>query len=91
MTQYGNTVQRQRLLLEAEKWAECVKNIHCHPLSSMWYDDRPQDTNNGKEHVMDIEYNSGIIERSKDGKHLHTFGKRKTGDELIDAYRKNTV
>ena len=47
MTQYDDTVERQRTLLEAEKWSVGVKAIHAHSISSMWYDDRPQDTSEG--------------------------------------------
>lgn len=90
MTQYDNEVERQRLLLEAEDWAMGVKSLHVHSFTSMWYDDRPQDTNNGKESVTDVEYNCGLIKRSKDGKHIHTFGKALKGDALIDAYVRNT-
>ena len=87
MTQYRNAVQRHLLLLEAEEWADSPKAIHTHRMSSMWYDTRPQDTEDS--HVTDIEYNSGLIVRSKDGKTIHTFGKRLTGDALIDSYRKH--
>ena len=48
MTQYNETVERQRLKLEAEDWALGVRSLHGHRLSSMWYDDRPQDTSEGK-------------------------------------------
>ena len=86
MTEHNEAVARQRLLLEAEEWATGIKDLHVHSLSSMWYDDRPQDTMYGKESVTDIEYNCGIIERHKDGKHIHTFGKALKGDELLDSY-----
>ena len=89
MTQYDDRVERQRLLLEAEKWAQSVKDIHVHGLSSMWYDDRPEDTADGK-YVTDTAYNSGLIERSKNGKIIHTFGEKLTGELLIREYeRKN--
>jgi len=90
MTQYDETVERQRLLLEAEDWAMGVKSLHVHCFTSMWYDTRPQDTNCGKENVTDVEYNCGLIKRSKDGKHIHTFGKALKGNALIDAYVRNT-
>ena len=89
MTEYKNTVNKQRLLLEAEEWSKGVKTIHTHRISSMWYDTRPEDTNDS--HVTDIEYNSGLVKRSKDGLHIHTFGKALTGDELIDSYRRSSV
>ena len=42
-------------------------------------------------HVTDTEYNSGLIVRTRDNKEICTFGIRKTGDDLIDAYQKGTV
>lgn len=86
MTEFNNRVERQRQKLAAEKWADVAKSIHTHRISSMWYDTRPQDTEDS--HVTDVEYNSGLIIRSKKGKTIHTFGKRLTGDALIDSYRK---
>jgi len=93
MTQYDETVERQRLLLEAEDWANGISSLHSHRLSSMWYDTRPQDTENGQ-YVLDKQYNGGEIERSiydTDGKDLgrFVFGKRLTGDDLISAYTKS--
>ena len=52
----------------------------------MWYDDRPQDTEDGS--VTDTSYNSGIIKRSKDGKVIHTFGEELTGKALVDKWQK---
>ncbi len=89
MSQYSALVEKQKLLIEAEKWAIEIKNLHCHSLSSMYYDDRPQDTD-GKS-VMDIQYNGGWIERWQEGKHIHTFGKKLDREELIDAYGKSQV
>ena len=54
MTQYEDRVEQQRQKLAAEEWANGVKCIHAHSLSSMWYDDRPQDTAEGKS-VVDKE------------------------------------
>ena len=36
MTEYDNAVERQRVLLEAEKWAEQPQSIQVHGLTSMW-------------------------------------------------------
>ena len=85
MTQYTKEVENVRLAREAEEWAEGVSQVHAHSLSSMWYDNRPEDTANGKS-VTDVEYNNGVIERSQDGKLIHTFGEKLTGDALVDAY-----
>jgi len=85
MSQYNDRVERQRLLILAEEWAKSVKGIHSHSLSSMWYDTRPQDTEDGKS-VIDIEYYSGLIKRqTHDGYEVY-FGKELKGDDLIDAY-----
>ena len=85
MTEYDFRVERQRDLLAAEKWAKGIKSIHVHQLKSMWYDDRPQDTDIGN--VTDVQHNDGRIVRSQDGKVLHTWNKeRKTADDLISAY-----
>ena len=84
MTEYGNLVERQRLLLEAEKWANGIEHIHAHQLDNLWYDDRPQDTENGK--VIDTTYNNGTIVREQNGKIIHIFGRLLRGDDLIEAY-----
>ena len=81
MSEFNSRVERQKLLLEAEEWAKGVKSLHSHSLKSMWYDTRPQDTENGQ-FVMDKQYNGGEIERTiytSDGKDAGTFifGKRK--------------
>ena len=56
MTQFDEVVERQREKILAEEWAKGVKCVHIHQLKSMWYDDRPQDTDDGA--VTDIQYNS---------------------------------
>jgi hypothetical protein len=85
MTQYDSLVEKQRLLIEAEEWAKGTSGIHCHSISSMWYDNRPEDTANGKS-VMDITYNSGLIERRLDSGKTIYFGEKLTGDALIQEY-----
>ena len=89
MTQYDNDVERVRLTRLAEVWAEGLKTLHVHSLSSMHYDTRPQDTANGKK-VTDREFNNGVIERSQDGVVIHRFGKALKGEALLASYRKNT-
>jgi len=85
MTEFDDRVERQRILLEAEEWADGVKQMHAHSLKSCWYDDRPQDTDDGG--VLDVQYNDGRIERTKDGKVIHIWdGEVKEGDDLIAAY-----
>ena len=39
-----------------------VKCLHAHQLKSMWYDDRPQDTDNSP--VSDLEFNDGRVKRT---------------------------
>lgn len=90
MTEYSETVQRQAKLLAAEEWARGVSGIHAHSLNSLWYDTRPQDTEDGKS-VMDITYNSGLIKRRlNDGTEVY-FGKELKGDDLIYEYEKTNA
>jgi hypothetical protein len=89
MGQYDYKVERQRQKLAAEEWANEVKSIHAHSLSSMWYDDRPQDTAEGKS-VIDKEFNSGKVERTLDNGQVYIFTKYELkGDDLIQAYSQN--
>ena len=82
MSEHNEIVERQRLLLEAEAWSRGVKTLHAHGLSSMWYDDRGNDGS-----VMDTEYNSGLIKREiVETDEVVYFGKKLTGDALIDQY-----
>ena len=89
MTEFSERVERQRIILEAEKWAKEVKDIHIHGLNSMWYDDRPEDTEGGKM-VIDTAYNNGTITRKQNGKLIQTFGEELTGEALIREYERNT-
>ena len=85
MGQYDDKVERQRLLLAAEEWSNGIKSLHAHSLSSMWYDNRPEDTADGKG-VVDKIFNSGLIERTLDNGETIYFGEKLSGDELIYAY-----
>ena len=86
MTERKHLVERQRLLLEAEKWANGVQHIHVHRLKSLCYDTRPEDTDNGS--VCDTTYNNGTIVREQNGKIIHIFGRLLRGDDLIEAYQR---
>jgi hypothetical protein len=88
MGQFTELVEKQGKKLAAEEWGRQVKTLHVHRLKSMWYDTRPQDTD---EHsVTDIQYNSGIIERIlHTGKVVH-FGEQLYGHSLINAYVRHT-
>ena len=89
MTEYTEEVNLQRAKLIAEEWKDKVESVHIHSLKSMWYDDRPADTDNGA--VTDTRYNDGRIERSKNGKVIHIFDKEQVkGKDLVDLFlRKN--
>jgi len=55
----------------------------------MWYDDRPQDTSEGK-YVIDKEFNNGIVERTLSNGEVYVFTKYELkGDDLIGAYSQN--
>ena len=89
MGQYDYKVERQRQKLAAEEWAKKVKALHAHSLSSMWYDNRPEDTADGK-NVLDVEYNSGRIERTLDSGEKYIFTEYELkGDDLISSYTQN--
>lgn len=84
MGEHNDKVERQKILLEAEEWAGGVRSLHTHKMQSMWYDDRPEDTQDSM--VTDVQYNDGRIERRKDGKVIHVFGQAVRGEELMNAY-----
>ena len=86
MTQYDDTVDRQRRLILAEKWAKGVKTLHAHSLTSLWYDDRGNDGS-----VMDTEYNDGLVMREirKTGEIVY-FGKSLEGNELLQHFGQHT-
>ena len=88
MTQYMERVYQQKLKLEAEQWANTPKSLHSHQLKSMWYDDRPADTDDSP--VMDIQYNDGSIERTiiKTGEKI-IMGKKLQGEELVYEYQRH--
>lgn len=90
MTEFSEKVERQRILLEAEEWANGVNGIHVHGLNSMWYDDRPQDTEDGKM-VTDTSYNNGLIKREQDGEVIAFFGEKLEGDDLIREYQRKVM
>ena len=47
MTEHDKLVKRQRLLLQSGKNGQRVRSIHVHSLKTIWYDDRPTDTDKG--------------------------------------------
>ena len=84
MTQYVQRVRNQAVKLAAEEWANEVNGLHAHSLTSMWYETNPEDMDDGG--VLDVHYNDGRIERSKDGKIIRVMGERLTGQALIDKF-----
>ena len=82
MTQYKETVERQRLKLAAETWSKGIKSLHAHKLNTMWYDNRPQDTE--KHSVTDVEYMSGKIERTLHDGTKVVLVEGETGEKLVD-------
>ena len=63
MTEYSDIVEKQKAILAAEEMRDIVENLHVHSLNSMWYDNRPQDTENDQM-VTDITYMDERIERT---------------------------
>ena len=57
--QYKDIVEYQRAKLAAEEWKDGLQNFHLHQLKSMWYDNRPQDTDDGM--VEDYQYNDCLL------------------------------
>lgn len=86
MSEYDDVVERQRMLLEAEKWANGIMQIHAHSLTSLWYDTRGNDGS-----VLDIEYNNGVVKREiRETGEIVYFGEALTGQALLDSYIRNT-
>lgn len=63
MTEYSDIVEKQKAILAAEEMRNMVESLQVHSLNSMWYDNRPQDTENNKM-VTDIMYMDERIERT---------------------------
>ena len=82
MTQYKDEVELQKKILAAEEFADNIKGMQVHRMSSMWYDNRPQDTE--KHSVTDIEYMSGKIERTLHDGTKVVLVEGETGEKLVD-------
>ena len=90
MTEYSDMIEWKRKQLLAEEWAKGVQHIHVHSLKSMWYDNRPQDTDSGS--VIDITYNDGTIERElKSGEIVYMVENKLTGKELVYEWEKRNA
>jgi len=88
VSQYNERVEKQRIKLKAEQWAKGVKSIHGHSLSSMYYDNRPQDTENGNT-VLDVEYNDGSVRRTTSNNEIVMLGNPLKGDALLNEFIRN--
>lgn len=87
MGEFQYRVDRQKILLEAEEWAEGVHTLHSHALTSMWYETEASKADieeNG--FVVDTIYNDGRIVRERNGKVIMVLGEQLKGDALIDKY-----
>ena len=82
MTQFNDRVEKQRLKIEAEEWANGVKSIHAHSLTSLWYDQGREDGS-----VLDVQYNDGRVKReiTSTGETI-ILGTQLVGDALLEQY-----
>ena len=90
MTEYSDMIENKRKQLLAEEWAKGVQHIHVHSMKSMWYDNRPQDTDSGN--VIDTTYNDGTVERQlQNGEIVYMVENRLTGKELVYEWEKHNA
>lgn len=85
MSEFDDRVSEQRNRLAAETWAKGVTAVHAHSLKSMWYDNRPGDTDGG-DSVVDTMFNDGSIQRVLQDGSVIQMGETLTGEELLDEY-----
>tara|TARA_Y100000592_G_C5366364_1_gene266242 strand:+ start:575 stop:847 length:273 start_codon:yes stop_codon:yes gene_type:complete len=90
MSEFDNVVQRQRELLEAEEWAKGIHTLQIHRLYSMYYETADSKQFLDKGHVTDTTYNNGVTIREQKGKVVYKFGEELKGQELVDAWKRNT-
>jgi|TARA_B110000285_G_scaffold91098_1_gene104415 hypothetical protein len=87
MTEFNDKVEKQRTRIEAEKWANGVKSLHAHSLTSLAYDTRGDDGS-----VLDITYNDGSIKREiQSNNQVVWLGKKLTGEKLLQAYSRGGI
>lgn len=86
MTQFTETVEKRKLMIKAEEWAKETDWLHAHRLKSMWYDNRPEDTDDN--YVIDVGFKSGLIERTLANGEVIYFGEKLEGEDLLNAYLK---
>lgn len=82
MTQFNDRVEKQRLKIEAEEWANGVRSLHAHSLTSLWYDNGREDGS-----VLDIQYNDGRVKREiKSTGETIILGAQLIGEDLVEQY-----
>ena len=89
MSEYDSAVERQRILLEAEAWADSPKSILIHQTTSMWYETE-KTKKDAVKGVVDVQYMDGRIERtvtSTGKKYLIQEGM--TGADLVQEVVRN--
>ena len=87
MTEFNDKVEKQRIRIEAEKWANGVKSLHAHSLTSLAYDTRGDDGS-----VLDITYNDGSIKREiQSNSQVVWLGEKLTGEDLLQAYSRGGI
>lgn len=84
MTEFTESVEKRRLMEQAEAWAKETEWLHAHQLKSMWYDTRPEDTDEG--FVVDIGFKSGRIKRILNSGEVIFFGEELKSEALLEAY-----
>ena len=89
MTQYKDEVELQRKILAAEEYSDSIRGMQVHRISSMWYDNRPQDTE--KHSVTDVEYMSGKIERTLHDGTKVVLVEAETGEKLVDRIEQQLI
>jgi hypothetical protein len=87
--EYSHLVEKQRMMIEAEEWSKKPKSLHSFNTKTckVWYETRPDDGN-----VTDVEFYSGLIERTISGtKEVVYLGKKLEGEELLHRYSRRNA
>ncbi len=85
MTEYSDAVEKRKMEMAYEEYADGVKQIHCFNTNDtrVWYDDREPE---GK--VMDIEYNDGRIRRQLEDDTVIWIGQKKKKWQIKDEMKR---
>ena len=89
MTQYDDRVAYQKAKIEAEEWANGVKLVHAHSLSSCFYAEGRSDGS-----VMDVQFNDGRVQRTINATGevvMLNMENVVTGSELVRAFQRGGV